>query len=193
MTKKVYKNSVESHQCIAIALVQLMKKKQFSEITIVEVCAKAGVSKNTFYHHYKNLSDVIYQTANKINSTLLIRAEKLNNPTIEDFILLTCQGWYEYKDFYKAFTQNEIIYIIKNIFKKNVTNFFLSHHYQGENNDLFLDFFSTNECLFLTWWCKHDFLQQPEEVAKYMTNFFCNNSLEIIANFLECENNIKTK
>ncbi len=41
------------------ALLQLMEKKKLSQITISELCKKAGVSRISFYRNYSDLSDIL--------------------------------------------------------------------------------------------------------------------------------------
>ena len=46
-------------KCIVDALIQLMNEKDFDEITITEICNKAGVSRMTYYRNYYNKKDII--------------------------------------------------------------------------------------------------------------------------------------
>ncbi len=44
------------------ALVELLKEKDFSYITVKEICAKAGVNRTTFYLHYETIADLLGET-----------------------------------------------------------------------------------------------------------------------------------
>ncbi len=44
------------------ALVALLEHKEFSDISIMDVCEKAGVNRSTFYAHYENLYDLLKET-----------------------------------------------------------------------------------------------------------------------------------
>ncbi len=46
-----------------LALISLLKKKQFEYITISELCNEAGVNRSTFYLHYENIGDLLNETA----------------------------------------------------------------------------------------------------------------------------------
>lgn len=39
-------------ECLVTALIQLLKEKNLSEITISELASKAGVSRMTYYRNY---------------------------------------------------------------------------------------------------------------------------------------------
>jgi AcrR family transcriptional regulator len=43
----------------ATALFALLREKNYSDITISEVCAKAGLTRKTFYRDFDSLDDVI--------------------------------------------------------------------------------------------------------------------------------------
>lgn len=57
----------KSKQNIMDALISLSVKKAYPDITIKELCAKAGVNRTTFYAHFKNTKDVL----NEIEETAL--------------------------------------------------------------------------------------------------------------------------
>ena len=48
------------------ALIALLEKKDFSYITVKEICDRAGVNRSTFYLHYENTSDLLKETARYI-------------------------------------------------------------------------------------------------------------------------------
>lgn len=41
------------------ALTQLLEEKEFSQITVLEICKKANVNRSTFYSHYNNTHDLL--------------------------------------------------------------------------------------------------------------------------------------
>ena len=44
------------------ALVALLEQKEFKDISIMDVCERAGVNRSTFYAHYDNLYDLLKET-----------------------------------------------------------------------------------------------------------------------------------
>ena len=44
------------------ALVALLEQNEFSDISITDICEKAGVNRSTFYAHYDNLYDLLKET-----------------------------------------------------------------------------------------------------------------------------------
>lgn len=50
------------------ALLELIEKKDFSFITIKEICKVAGVNRSTFYLHYENTRDLLNETVELITN-----------------------------------------------------------------------------------------------------------------------------
>ena len=48
------------------ALMELLNEKPFSEITITELCDKAGVYRTTFYSHYDNMLDLLNEVETEV-------------------------------------------------------------------------------------------------------------------------------
>lgn len=44
------------------ALISLLENKEFSEISIMDICQQAGVNRSTFYAHYNNTYDLLKET-----------------------------------------------------------------------------------------------------------------------------------
>lgn len=44
------------------ALIHLLEKKEFSEISITEICSEASINRSTFYAHYNNTCDLLKET-----------------------------------------------------------------------------------------------------------------------------------
>lgn len=50
-----------TRECIESALIQLMEKKPFEEISITDITKKAGVSRNAYYRNYSSKEDILSQ------------------------------------------------------------------------------------------------------------------------------------
>ncbi len=53
------------------ALISLLQKKDFSYITIREICDAAGVNRSTFYLHYENLCDLLEESVGYLHQRFL--------------------------------------------------------------------------------------------------------------------------
>ena len=61
-----------SREWIFEALILLMKKTKFQDITISDITAKAGVARLTFYRNYNSKEEIIIYEGKKIYNKLMV-------------------------------------------------------------------------------------------------------------------------
>lgn len=76
MPKKIYQNHNDELKEITLhsietALALLMKEKDLEEISITDICRKAGVSRNAFYSHFKSKNDIFDHILLEINKEVV--------------------------------------------------------------------------------------------------------------------------
>ena len=97
------------------ALIELLNKKSFEFITIKEICKKAGVNRSTFYLHYDNTTDLLYETIDNLNKDFFsCFAEedkdidkKIAGKQKEDLVLITPKYLMPYLNHVKS---NKLVY-----------------------------------------------------------------------------------
>lgn len=99
------------------ALFRILEKKEFSEISILEICKEAGVNRSTFYAHYSNTSDLLKEARdNFVRSFFNGFSENVVDFELSDFKVesfVSAQYIIPYLEFVKKH---------KNIFKIFVNN-----------------------------------------------------------------------
>lgn len=55
-----------ARECIVTALLQLLKEKPLSALSISEITSRAGVSRMTYYRNYKSKEDIFVQALSDI-------------------------------------------------------------------------------------------------------------------------------
>lgn len=88
MAKRVNSANLIVRDSIETALIQLMGKKAFGEITISEIVEKAGVSRVSYYRNYYYKEDVLFAKMDKIAAEWKMNAEKISNDVGEQVIEL---------------------------------------------------------------------------------------------------------
>jgi len=53
------------------AFLELLEQKDFSYITVKEICEKAGVNRSTFYLHYETIDDLLSESLEYMNEQFL--------------------------------------------------------------------------------------------------------------------------
>ena len=98
------------------ALILLLEKKEYSFITIKEICEKAGVNRSTFYLHYETIDDLLSEcieyVGNKVNKKFnnkIINKQIIKNSKLEDLLFITPEYLLPYLEFLK---ENKAIYKI---------------------------------------------------------------------------------
>ncbi len=57
-------------ECITTALIELMKVKKYSEISVTDIAEKSGMSRMTYYRNYQSKDDIIIQYINGVASDI---------------------------------------------------------------------------------------------------------------------------
>ena len=60
-------SSTLARECLKTALLALMKEKSYKDLSVAELCRKAGVSRMAFYRNYRIINDLFRETAEDLN------------------------------------------------------------------------------------------------------------------------------
>lgn len=79
------------------AFLKLIEKKDFTYITVKEICEEAGVNRSTFYLHYETIGDLLAESAQHIIDEFVTYMphdtieflEKLQDRPLEELYLIT--------------------------------------------------------------------------------------------------------
>ncbi len=98
------------------ALVALLEQKEFKDISIMDVCEKAGVNRSTFYAHYDNLYDLLKETQERAVSDFLVAfggviQTDFSKMTADELIFISPQYLVPYLTFVK---KNRRLYEVYN-------------------------------------------------------------------------------
>ena len=88
MAKRVNSANLIVRDSIETALIRLMEKKPFGEITISEIVEKAGVSRVSYYRNYYYKEDVLFAKMDKIAAEWKAKADIGGKDTGEQIIEL---------------------------------------------------------------------------------------------------------
>lgn len=94
------------------ALIFLLEKKEYSFITVKDICQKAGVNRSTFYLHYETMNDLLEETLAYSTKSFEEQFQVDNNgdklDPMNDLVLVKPQYILPYLRFLK---QNKKVYI----------------------------------------------------------------------------------
>ena len=172
------------------ALILLLEKKEYSFITIKEICEKAGVNRSTFYLHYETLDDLLSEcieyVGNKINkkfSNKVINKQVIKDSKLEDLLLITPDYLLPYLEFLK---ENKAIYKIAysqpNVFKeqyvvnhlhKNIFEPILNRFLVPKNEQKYMmSFYLSGMGALMIEWIKNDCKEDIQTIINILMKCF---------------------
>ena len=169
------------------ALILLLEKKEYSFITIKEICEKAGVNRSTFYLHYETLDDLLSECIEYVGHKIqkkynnkVIDKQVIKNSQLEDLLLITPEYLLPYLEFLK---ENKAIYKIAysqpNVFKekyivdylhKNIFEPILERFLVPKNEQKYMmSFYLSGMSAIMIEWIKNDCKEEIQCIIKILT------------------------
>ena len=153
---------------MADALLMLMAKKDYANITISEITQKAGVNRSTFYRNFTSKDNIIKYYFNQIIYKLHSKGSS-TPPLIEDYFLEIFTHYYKYKKELLLMYKAKITYIILEALNETFSairsdttleNLYATYyHTGGVYNDFLL-------------WFDGEMAQTPAEMAAITCSFY---------------------
>lgn len=169
------------------SLAELIQKKKFKDITVKDVCLKAGVSRSTFYLHYDTTSDLIEETITNLqknfvshfNQTNKDIQEKIKYGTLEDLNFITKDYLKPYlnfilenKNIYYAYCTNPKLsganksysFLIKDVLNPILDRF----NVEEKERSYMISFFINGSYSIINLWIKNDCSDSIDDIVKYI-------------------------
>ena len=158
------KRKRESMERIEKVFIQLLQGKELDEISVSDLCKRAGLNRTTFYANYTD----IYGLADAIRDKLEIAVSALYNDEIS-------QG-YNSNDYLKLFRhikENQIVY--QTYFKLGYENNYkiirydtalAREHFQNRFIEYHMEFFRAGITQIIKLWLKNGCRESPEDMVE---------------------------
>lgn len=163
-----------SRECLVTALMQLLKEKSLSAISVSELTKKAGVSRMTYYRNYQSKEEIfISYLADVVD---LYREDEKKHPVSENYYdmsnLIRCFSYFQaYRDFLDSLFQSGLGYH----FWEAISGYVLENWQRPEDtiqNYYELQAFSGALLVtFLSWETKGS-RESPEELARILYQIY---------------------
>ncbi|MGL4740688.1 MAG: TetR/AcrR family transcriptional regulator [Sarcina sp.] len=165
------KKSIER---ICIAMFEILKEKNFDNISITEICAKAQIARKTFYRNFNNKEEVIQATIDlKLsefnNDGILEQVKHPSNLTEKYF-----EFWYERRDFLKILYEKNLFTILNykyDVYMRQLRKKFNANEEDSIELEYFLKFISGGFWNVLQTWIRRDFKESPQEMTELTTMY----------------------
>ncbi|WP_300382320.1 TetR/AcrR family transcriptional regulator [Clostridium sp.] len=157
------------------SLIDLMKGKNISSITVKELCEKADINRGTFYLHYKDVFHMLEEIEKELFEEFekVILAHKISPDKIETKPII--------KDIFTFIGQNSDFYMVilcergDMVFVKKIVSLIYDRGYNDWSNifktkdkDLFEKYYSFilyGAIGLIDYWVRHGLKESPEDMA----------------------------
>lgn len=152
-----------TRKCIQDALIILMNKKPYAEITVTDIVKKAGVSRTAYYRNYNSKDDVLENYINEIISAIYKSMSKFDYNLREyDFWLTMFENLIDYADKLKLLFCNGFSEKIEN----GIYFSTIAEYQTVSERDKYIErFWSGAICSVIKQWVNDDMKEPPQNMA----------------------------
>lgn len=168
MKSKIYKDA------IAKSFMELSKEKSVAEITVSDIAKACGISRQTFYHHFKDkfsVMEYLYEPA--IRQIKEINMGYGND--IQEALLRMYQECYDNRAYYMSIVSYEGQNSFEEYCMKGNREFFIEYFAQKNGNrildkslEIAIDFSCYGAAFTLISWIRNGMKESPEFIAREM-------------------------
>lgn len=160
--KKITRESIQD------ALIILMGKKEYSEISVTEIVKKAGVSRTAYYRNFSSKDDVLEHFLTEVISVIYAAMNRFDYETNKhNFWLTMFENIMPYADTLKLLFNNGF----GDRIEKGMLKFTLSEYYELSENDKYMEcFWCGAVCSVIKQWITDGMTQPPEKMAEICCN-----------------------
>jgi AcrR family transcriptional regulator len=181
LNQKTSRIAEQSKKWLVEALLDLMKEKPYSIITVKEIADKAQLSRRTFYRNFKVKEDLLSEYTKYLFEDYIKSVKEHSNLTFNDVLITYFEFWDKHINELKLIKQNHLYYFIMekiSLFIPDINKLVKAqwHNYDNDVEEEYIGFFSIGGLSnVLSRWAEDKQRKSPKEMAKIIqkaiTNF----------------------
>lgn len=174
MNRKKDRRICHTKKFLKEALIELLKEKPLTKITITELCQKADINRNTFYCHYTLPEDIL----SEIEEEILCNLEDLFNEKNRDkedtnLVYAICKLLKDNPDLsyvlFKNIDKSFINQLIALCHDKNIHDWKkISQYTNDETAEMFYRFTLSGATSIIQEWCNNGFKEPLDKIANFI-------------------------
>ena len=165
--------AIESHNRATDALLTLMKKYPYKDITIIQVCQEAQIVRQTYYRNFNSKDDIL-----KYYLDNMVRQYFTDYYTAED-VQAQLQTFFSYmlqhREFLLLTSENGLFFMIDEAISVNITKFLNFYQLSTIEDPKFekyvTGFIASTICSLLSLWVDNGFTESPEVLSQLAQRF----------------------
>lgn len=177
-------SALRSQDLLSQALLNLMQRFPYSEITITMLCSQAGVSRQTFYKLFDSKDDIIRSVAKTRCLAFELNMIKQSSMTLQELAESTFAFVKENNDLIKHLISNQLEYLLQEQAQLALIALFRCFRCDedGVLDDTNCCFIAGGLCALLVSWATSEHPFNVEDYAKSLTRLFSFSSFVRIEN-----------
>lgn len=154
------------------ALIVLMSRKKYSEITVKELCQQANYSRKTFYDNFREKDDVLTHLAENIAMSFRLTDDHTNHLHFFRF-------WYELRDLAAQLIENDLLSKVCTLSFEIYVSLLRERNWDSiygrfaDNREYAFEFVAAGCYRMVYLWYCDGFQQTPEELAGLVDHILC--------------------
>ncbi|MBQ6293045.1 MAG: TetR/AcrR family transcriptional regulator [Lachnospiraceae bacterium] len=150
-----------TQEYIITALLQLLHKKAFSQISVTELCRKAGVSRMSFYRYFESREDVLKKWCAQITDKFVAESGiHYRTDTLKQYFTTLFTHVLQYREMSFILRKNGLLWIVKD----DIDRVFFET-YRGVYDEYKMSFITGGIFNAYTLWIENGLRETPEELA----------------------------
>lgn len=147
---------------ITEALLILLRDKEYKDISITEICKKAGVTRMSFYRNFESKEDILFKKVRNVTDSFVKESDiSYKSDTVSSYFVKLFTHMQQQKELCAALNKAGLIYMVKDEFDRVFLNTYKNDY--DEYKSLFLAGGIYNVFLF---WLINDCRDDPETLAQ---------------------------
>lgn len=167
---------IRTKQKLMDAVLSLLKEKDFSMISVMNIVEKANISRTTFYNHYQNKEDLSTELIEKAISNLVYNYRKtyqnykwFNVSDIQPAAMYLFDYVYQNADFFTTIVNSDISPIFQNKIIQNVITVLeqdLKVNHPKVNHRLYAIYLAYSTIGLMIEWIRSNYKYSPSYMAQ---------------------------
>ena len=97
------------------SMLALLEEKPIGEISISELCDKAGVGRTSFYRNYEDKTDIVKAFITRLFQDWMDKCKKTSDLSVREMVQIVFSHFETNRDFYGLLNKRGLIYLLKDI------------------------------------------------------------------------------
>lgn len=125
-------SALRSKQWLHDALLQILEKKQYSQISVKDICLQADLSRQTFYKIYKSKDEIMEYHFTLLFHDFIQKCNHYRDTSVFQIILCFFQFFLDNKAFFSTLVENNMTELLTNQLEQYLHQVNLFQHYSSK-------------------------------------------------------------